>query len=123
MTTIVAPAVNIDTKTTRVVSKNGKVYYKNNPEYNRNAQHIHYQKIKLSILSDKILERVATQGTIPQLKSLDKFPDLITPIAILKAFYKWSAEQDDLFMVAKKEAKLKALFKLKNDLELNKIDV
>ena len=113
----------IDTKTTRVVSKNGKIYYKNNPEYNRNAQHIHYQKIKTNVLSDKILERIAGQGTIPQLKSLEKYPEQITTITILKAFYKWSEGQKDLLMVAHKEAKLKALFKLKNDLELNKIEV
>ncbi len=60
------------------MSKNGKFYWKNDDEVNREAQRAHYLKYYKERTPLNILKQLELKGSIPQFISIGKFPDILT---------------------------------------------
>ena len=73
-------------KRTKTLSKNNKIYYKISDEINRAAQIKHYWDHKSTIAPLSILHRMREYGSIPQLKSFKKYPDILNEKTIVDAY-------------------------------------
>ena len=75
------------------MSKNGKFYWKNDSEVNREAQKKSNLKYYAERQPLKILKNIEL-GAVPQFASISKFPDILTKENILGAFSIYKERED-----------------------------
>ena len=107
---------NVERKRPKTLSKNGKIYYKISPEINRAGQIKYYKDNKNKIAPNAILSRLEKTGNIPQIKSLEKYPNIITEETIMKSYKKFKEHNEDPEKFIHTKNKLIVLLKKINDL-------
>ena len=97
--------INPNPKRSWIESRHGTWYYPKTLEYNRTCASVYYKNHSETVKPKMILENLAKKGSVPQLVSVDKFPNELTAKKIWDAFeiYRETSKDTEKFPKTQKK--------------------